>query len=299
MPDAFDNADKTSIMLRYSPLLIESIRIVYTRPHVAMLSARIAALYHQLDRLPSLEPDDQVNRLFSEFVAVVLSTPDEVATAVLDHPQITAIRTNLLHLCSTGEYKLEHHWSWRVICSDHPHSELRRFPYYQNYEQLTSLEYAAIRTLRRHPIARVLFIGAGPLPLTALLLAQQASLVVDTLDNCREACRLARQLVNRLDLAALVRVYHGDATDYCLSETYDLVIVAALAGLDRSAKARILAQLAGQVPAGQLLIVRTAQHLRQLLYPQVYSEDLVGFLPRRVLHPGNNILNSILIAEKS
>jgi nicotianamine synthase len=49
---------------------------------------------------------------------------------------------------------------------------------------------------------------------------------------------------------------------------------------------------------GALLVVRTAHGLKTLLYPEVGPESLAGLEPQVAIRPFNEVINSVIIAEK-
>ena len=102
--------------------------------------------------------------------------------------RVRAILPSIHEICSRGECLLEALWAENIIraaenskkgcfdrwlspsCSAWDH--LQKFPYYNNYEMLTSMELNAIKTVTPH-INHIAFIGSGPLPLTSLCMLKQ------------------------------------------------------------------------------------------------------------------------------
>lgn len=268
-----------------------------------MTAAPTQDLRHRLHRLhdllaaSSLEPGPEVDPLFGELVALARRPPGRDARELLADPAVQSLQPSLHRLCSRGEYHLERTWASRVVAARDPHAELRRFPYYDNYRQLTRLEHHALAGLGLGPVRRVAFVGSGPLPLSSILMASEFGLGVDNIDVDRGAVELSSALAAVLGLHDLV-FSHSDLLDSTALESYDLVVLAALVGLDRAEKLRAIDHLGAHMAPGALLLVRTSHALRTLLYPPVAVDDLVGFTPLLVLQPLNEVLNSIVIAQR-
>jgi nicotianamine synthase len=257
----------------------------------------LCRLHERLAAAATLEPGPAVDALFAELVWLVRHSPGEHAEQVLSDPIVRALQPSLHRLCSAGEYHLERAWAARILASADPLRELRRFPYYDNYRQLTRLEHHALEGLGLGRIRRVAFVGSGPLPLSSILLSQEFGLRVDNLDVDRGAIELSARLAAALGLDDL-GFLHSDLLDWTALEAYDLVVLAALVGLDRSEKLRVLDHLGVHMSPGALLLVRTSHALKALLYPTVHVDDLVGFVPQLVVQPLNDVINSIIVAQR-
>lgn len=266
---------------------------------VDRLKHKIHAVHRQLAALPSLEPGREVNKLFTDLVDLVLYEKDAVVIKdVLSDSGIRTIQSSLQRLCSTGEYHLERYWSGRISEHQYPAVEIERFSYYDNYEQLTDLEFNSLDILSAREIKKVLFIGSGPLPLTSILLTKKFHLPVENIEIDQEAHRLSRTLARQLHLADVLTFYRTDILDFADLEKYDVILVAALVGLDRKEKSKIIRHLKTYMREGALLALRTAHDLRTLLYPEIIPDDLVGFQHRVTIQPFNKVINSVVIVEK-
>jgi len=255
-------------------------------------------LYAGLAAAPTLAPGPDVDALFEELVHLVRHCPGERAEEVLADPRVRALQPHLHRLCADGEYELERAWSARIAASADPWAELARFPYHENYRRLTHLEYHALRGLEPGPPRRLAFLGSGPLPLTSILLAAEFGLAVDNVDVDAEAAALGGRLARALGLDGL-RFHHADVRHFHALADHDVVVLAALAGLDRETKRHLLRHLRTDMAPGALLLVRTSHRLRCLLYPAVEVDDLVGFTPEIVVQPFNEVINSVIVARRS
>lgn len=261
---------------------------------------RIHQIYQQLATAPSLDPGKKVNRLFSQLVRLSLMKPEDAAGFLLEDPIIKAIQGNLQRICSVGEYRLERHWAKRLAAMSGVdlQREIERFPYYRNYEKLAKLEWSALHSVRRRPLQKVLFVGSGPLPLTSLILAKEYGLQVDNIEVDSEAYRLAVELADRLPERDKLKFYHADILHFKGIEAYDAVFLAALVGVRRQEKKKIIHHIGASMRERGLLLIRSAQHLKTLLYPPVDIQRLGNFAPLIEIHPYQDVINSVIIVQK-
>lgn len=267
-------------------------------PHAITTAAQqlLAQLKHH-KASNGLAPSETTNRLFGTLVSTAL-TPMKAAHA---HQALSALGNDLAelyHVCAEGEYALEKHWGERIRAASNPLAELRAFPYWQNYLKLTRLEVMALR--RAHPrLRRVLFVGAGPLPLTAYIMAKHYKLDVTNLDIDGDATCCAAAWMERILGAGTLPCVHTDVLNHTDFSGYDAVVMAALVGLDIQTKQRVLAHMHSHMHADQTLLVRSANGLRGLLYPMVQPNELTGFDVVRSIHPRGEVVNSVLLARKA
>ena len=272
-----------------------------TRPTDAdPVIAQVRALHEALRTRPHLRPEPATNELFERLVALAVDpVAARDADAVLRDPAVERLLPSLRRLCSEGEFELERSWALRILSHPDPRAELARFPYRQNYGDLTRLEHHTVAGLTSRPVRRVLFIGSGPLPLTSLLLAEGHGCEVDNLDREPDAVRLGADLAAALGCGGL-RFRVGDVLDGRDGYDgggYDLVYLAALAGLDPETKHRLLEHLGRRLRPGTLVLARSAHSLRGLLYPVLDPDDLPGLRTLAVVHPHTDVVNSLVVAE--
>ena len=262
------------------------------------LCRQILAIHDTLAALPALEPGPVVNQQFAELVRLCEYRSGEDARHVLRDPRIQAVIPRLRRLCAAGEFALERAWARSIIGAEDPQARLEDFPYRANYEELTTLELHALAGvgLDLLTVHRVCFLGGGPLPLSALLMSRDLGVPVDVVDLSGEATALGAQVAQRVSRSSQVHFHQADAADFDQSSDSDVVVLAALVGLEREAKHRILQTLSARMRTGSMLVIRSSHGLRTLLYPPVELADLGGWRPLAVLHPLNDVVNSVLIA---
>lgn len=274
-----------------------------------VIAERLLKTVRELELLAAepggLEPGERTDRVFAELVELCGHRPGPVAAAVLADPRIGAVAGRLRRLCSAGEYRLELSWARRVAAADDAEAALRSFPYLANYRALVKLELGTVTGLAAGTPGRVCVLGSGPLPLTALLMARVLGCAVDAVDVEAEATLLAGGVLRRLPGGELVRGLSADAAGFAGTAEADVVLLAALVGLDPAAKRDVIGAVVDRMRPGALLLVRSAHRLRTLLYPPLTADDLAaaagGAGRLRLLaevHPLADVVNSYLVAER-
>lgn len=267
---------------------------------------RIVTLYERLSALDDLAPSPVVDALFGTLVGTCVATSAPDAAQVLADPRVDGLRPHLLQLCAEGEALLENAWARRALAAGDAGATVARFPYLANYADLTRLEVHALAGAGKAPdrTRHVCFVGGGPLPLSALMLHRELGARVTVVDRDDDAVDLSRRLLARLLPDGAVRVLRADATsadDLAAAVCgCDVVVVAALVGLDRAQKQDVLRTLADAVDPGAFAVVRSADGLRALLYPVVEVQDVTdaGLAPQVLVHPLGDVVNSVLVARR-
>lgn len=261
----------------------------------------VIALRHRLERT-DLRPGRVVDAAFTELVRLCCHPPIRPTAATLDRigPHAAALRA----LCGTGEAWLERHWAQRIAASPDPRAELARFPYLDNYRDLVRMELGALAALGRPTPRRVVVLGSGPLPLTGLVLAADHGAEVVGVDRDPIALQAGDAVAAATGLQPAVRGLVADLEATLTAplrselEQADAVVVAALVGADPAAKAAVTARIAEAARPDTLLLVRSAAGLRALLYPEVTPADLPALDVLLEVHPGTDVVNSVLVARR-
>uniref|UniRef100_A0A0E0LQ25 Nicotianamine synthase n=1 Tax=Oryza punctata TaxID=4537 RepID=A0A0E0LQ25_ORYPU len=270
---------------------------------VQRLVEKITGLAAAIGKLPSLSPSPEVNALFTELVVTCIP-PSRVDVEQLG-PEAQDMRARLIRLCADAEGHLEAHYSDLLAAHDNPLDHLALFPYFNNYIQLSHLEYGLLaRHVPAPPPSRLAFLGSGPLPLSSLVLAARLlpAASFHNYDICPEANRRASRLVRAdRDLAARMAFHTSDVADVTTElAAYDVVFLAALVGMAAEEKARMVEHLGKHMAPGAALVVRSAHGARGFLYPVVDPEEIRrgGFDVLAVHHPEGEVINSVIIARK-
>ncbi|KAI9496038.1 Nicotianamine synthase, partial [Zychaea mexicana] len=263
-----------------------------------ILVNEVKQLYHALASSVSLEPSDFVNSIFTKLVDICISHRDpEMARRVLKHPDIQRLTPHLRSLCATGEYLLELQWAMKLT-ADHTEYQISDFTYADNYKLLVRLELHALLGIGAH-ISHIVFIGSGPLPLSSIEMVRQAPSIgrIDNVDRCRDAITVSTALAQRLNLDDKLQFYCQDAIKFEHYGSADVIVLGALVGSDNTEKGAFLCHIIEQMKSGAILMVRSAHALRELLYPSCRLEQ-PGLEPLVEIHPQNEVVNSVVLAQK-
>lgn len=268
---------------------------VHQDPAVTVTTARtLCDVADRLTEQSSLRPGPEVDALFGRLVATVVGTPHHHASEVLSYAGVRDRMPRLRDLSARGEGELERFWTDRICDSADPAEELARFPYLDNYRRLVQMELGVLAAALHRPLTSVAIVGSGPLPLSAYFLAGPG-VTVEGFDNDAQAVAASRRIIEATGVDG-VRVHHVDGADADLSG-HQVVVLAALVGSTPHEKARILARIRASMAPGAILLARSARGLRTLLYPPLATSALEGWELLNVIHPVNDIINSVVVAR--
>ena len=249
--------------------------------------------YEEIRKAGDLSPSSRINRLFGDLVREVTHTFDEEASLSPKEERL------LQDLCSRAEYELERYWAKRIIASSSPQKELLRFPYFKNYFDLTRLEWLSLQSCQAHKNHKILFVGGGPLPLTAIMLAREFGAPSTVIDIDETAVALSRQLITRLGLGSMVRILRDDARQFRDYGKFSSIFVAALAGLLPSHKEDIFLRVKQKAKKETHIIARSSWGNRRLLYRPLSPKAYRHFEPVLQIDPYSDIVNSVVILKKT
>ncbi|GMG99778.1 hypothetical protein Nepgr_001618 [Nepenthes gracilis] len=264
------------------------------------LLAQITRLYEEISRLDSLKPSKDVNTLFTQLVLTCM--PHSAIDVTKLCKRVQEMRSKLIRLCGEAEGLLESHFSTLLGSFENPLHHLHLFPYFNNYLKLSQLEFSILTQHSVRVPVRVAFVGAGPLPLTSIVLATYhlTESFFHNYDIDASANSMASRLVSSApDLSRRMSFHTSDimkVTDEL--KAYDVVFLAALVGMDKEEKVRVIDHLARYMDPGAILMLRSAHGARAFLYPVVDPVDLRGFEVLSVFHPTDEVINSVLIARR-
>lgn len=129
---------------------------------------------------------------------------------------------------------------------------------YARFERLIDRE---VRLLNGYEPRKVLFIGSGPMPITAICLENRINAPIDCLEMRAEAITESQRLLKELELQDRITVLHGEGQQYTMAD-YDMILVALLA----KPKKDILANIADNCSSNTRIICRTSEGARCFFY---------------------------------
>lgn len=250
----------------------------------------IRKTFKQLVDLRDLRPSEEVNSLFSRLVSHVVKSQIK---GNLTRYEVSRLQD----ICSDAEYELERYWSEQIINANNPEAEIKKFPYYNNYEKLTKLEWCSLEGCTEHKKHSILFLGGGPLPMTAILLAQKYKEKSVIIDNNFEAVRVAKLLVKSINLEKMIEVRLADATTFDGYKNFNTIFLAALAGSSLKEKENIVRAIRKSCDKNVHVLARSSWGSRSLLYKPLPNIVYKIFNPIIKIDPFNDIVNSIVIFQ--
>jgi hypothetical protein len=267
------------------------------RPVVPDLHREILEIHQGLSAAPSLEPSAQVDPLLSQLMQISIGEGKDCDGSLFRDRRIESILPSLRQMAATAEYLRECESAREILASADPYQELTRAPFFGNYVNLVNYELHAIRCTGRPDPASILMIGAGPMPATSILWARTLEVRVDGVDRSPVACTLGQQLYDVM--SPTPGCFHlCDASDFDAVGDYELVILAASVEVDKAERLRTIERLASRMRPDSLIIVRTVNGQRRLLFPEIQAYELDGFTPEILLRPFNKVVNSVILASR-
>ncbi|CAK9315029.1 unnamed protein product [Citrullus colocynthis] len=270
-----------------------------------LLVQKISELYHKISTLESLKPSKDVNSLFSQLVLICTpppSSPSSIDISALCSA-VQTMRSHLIKLCAEAEALLEHHYSTILASHQNPLDHLSLFPYYSNYLNLTHLEFSILNHHAPHaPPTKVAFVGSGALPFSSIIMASKYlpktefhNFDVDPSANAKAAMLVAGDA----DLSRRMVFHTTNIMDVVSDQLkkFEVVFLAALVGMEREEKVKVIEHLRKNMGRGALLMLRSAYGARAFLYPVVEACDLRGFEILTMFHPTDEVINSIVLAR--
>jgi hypothetical protein len=259
------------------------------------LAACVLRAHQVLERESDLSPcNPRINAALSALVQAVMEGCDSPAEAgrLLASPRIAAIRGALVQRLALAEGAMERHWARafsrraRLTAAD-----LAAFTYWSCYRGLVEAELGCLRPyLVMGRTESLAFVGAGPLPLSAVIIHVSTGLKVTCVDADAEACGLAQELCNKAGLTGIeVRCAPGEDHAYA---RHPVVIIASLVPDKAQVMRRIRATRRAAVVG-----LRSVEGLCTLLYEPVDETEIealgYGYLGRTGHNP--RAINTTLI----
>ncbi|KAI3898541.1 hypothetical protein MKX03_021151 [Papaver bracteatum] len=238
-----------------------------------LLIQNVSEIYNNLSTLVSLKPSKDVNSLFTQLVQTCIppSPIDVTKLSITDQ----GIRSKLIRLCGEAEGLLEAHYSSLLGAYDNPLDHITTFPIsilYKLFNLIMSkqLVYTILSNYITNPNPNhIAFIGSGPMPLTSIVLASNhmKTTTFHNYDIDVSANALASKLVYAdPDLSKRMLFNDTDIMDVTSGlYDYEVVFLAALVGLNKADKRKVIDHLAKHMAPGSLLMLRSAHGARGFL----------------------------------
>ena len=144
---------------------------------------------------------------------------------LVDEPSLAHTKLMLPKFCAKAECQMEQGWAEDFLAEPNltPQS-LKRFWYYQNYQEIMQDELALIEA--HMPDAKGLtFVGSGPLPLSSIIVALlKPEWSFDCVDFDAKACALSSALIEKLGLSHRINVVQAKAEEHSYNPHFATMI---------------------------------------------------------------------------
>ncbi len=253
-------------------------------------SKNINEIFSDIKGLEDFRPCPEVNELFSSLVNRIVEGRVE---GDLSRGEVRKLR----QLCGKSEFQLEKYWSNRIIESERPEEEIKKFPYFKNYEKLVAFEYATLVGCCSDLEKNAVFVGGGPLPFTAIMLAKDYGFNVTVIDRDKKAVSQAKKLFDALDLD--INVVKSSAENFSDYNDFNVIHVAAMVGQSKSQELKVFNTIRRQMDEHSHLVARTVHGERKLLYRPVSREVKNMFNVEAEKRPSRDVVNSTVVMTVS
>ncbi|NOR84735.1 hypothetical protein GQ473_01315 [archaeon] len=168
--------------------------------------------------------------------------------------------------------------------------ELRDYLLYNRFAELITNEKNLAKITKKD---KVLFIGSGPFPITAILLSMFTKCSVNCYDKNKKYANVSKKVIEKLSLVDKIKIYNGKGED--ISENkYSVIIIALLA----KPKDKILQNIWNETIKGTKVICRTSDGIREVFYEKTNPGLLrkYGFI-NKVFAKQNQTISSVLLIK--
>ncbi|MDJ0949995.1 MAG: nicotianamine synthase family protein [Alphaproteobacteria bacterium] len=238
--------------------------------------------------------DLRLEQLFGELDKILLDLDDAQIGAVRQDPRYSSIRERFHLIRAEYEYRREMAVA-QTIADAGREAAADQFRSADWYEIAQAFE---VRSLAPYRCRRMIWLGAGPFPTSAIYFARaNPGLSIVCVDCDAEACRLAKEVVRIFDCPTL-EVVHADALDLSDFSYYDGVMVGLVVGVTDADKMRVVEHYTRHVPPETLLVFRTAVSSGTIIWPSV-DLCLLDGVPHRLLPDPPQKLYSLIVVDRS
>lgn len=168
--------------------------------------------------------------------------------------------------------------------------ELSSYLLYKRFVKLIKNEIA-LANIKKDD--KVLFIGSGPFPITAILINKFSGCSVTCVEKNKNRSLISRQVIQSLGLSKNIRVFNGKGENMGVN-SFSVAIIALLA----KPKSEILDNLLRQAMTGARIICRTSDGARQAFYEQTNPGIFSRYkIIDKIVAGENQTISSVLLIK--
>ncbi len=265
---------------------------------ILKIKRQLLDIYQKIRDLRTFEGKD-TDALTNQLKKICTTAPADISEKILLDRDISSKAVAFRKFYAIYGSSSESEWSKKIVDSSDPEKELLTFPSYKRYARRVALEYYFAQSLTEKPVKKCLFIGGGPLPLTAILMHRLFNVRVDILDIDAQAVIRSKKILRALGLNNYVKVYRCDAYLFERYRTYDYIVMAAMVGQTPKQKNILIKKIGLQIKHNAVLSVRSSCDLKKLLYTPVEQKSFDDLKMQFIWHPCSSLnTNSNIIYQK-
>jgi hypothetical protein len=276
---------------------------------------QVIRTYNFLTEQQDLSPRNKnLNSVLSGFVKSTMQPRSEDSIKlILSDPKVKNITKNLRQKLSETEFEMEHFCSSAMAgkndVTDKNYASFPDFIYMDNYNALVNIELKALCGSKGLPPINpneqsIAFIGAGPLPISPILLHISTGLPVTCIDSDQHACESEQNLLHHLaskhpqlsSLKEKMSYVQADGAKYDYV-THPIVFIASLVDHKDDVVFRIL----DTADTTSTIVIRSAEGLSTLLYEpyQIPKPQDIYIYPRKTQYCPEAINTSYVFSYPS
>ena len=219
-----------------------------------------------ISTLDDKSPNPKLNALLSKLVELVSPTythpfVQNILSNLSVKPRLTSLRQNLGHC----EYALEKFWNKKILTENLAYTD---YPYIQNYYALVGAEGDTLEQFTTMTDQNVVFIGSGPMPLSAFELKNKyPAITLSCIEMMADAIQMSSAMCAHSQIEMAHIHAHAETADFSQA---DIVFIASMT----ISKFNVLKRIKETAQDGTIIGVRTVEELRNVLYEPVQASDI-------------------------
>jgi 2-polyprenyl-3-methyl-5-hydroxy-6-metoxy-1,4-benzoquinol methylase len=238
------------------------------RKNNQQIKSTILETYSFLKKQNDYSPNNvKLEELLKRFTAVI-DTADfcDDDKDLLSDNCLTKIKNDLISSLAKSEIEREVYWALKII--NDPKIQ-DKFWELSHYTKLCDLEKILLKKNGIKP-RKIIFAGAGPLPLSIFFWKTGSNASIDCLDMSSHFCKLGREYFQKFNLK--INYFESLAEEFDYSG-YDVICVAAMC-LNRE---KIFKKIKSTMDKDAKVIFRTAEGIRTFFYHPYEDKELNSF----------------------
>ncbi len=250
------------------------------------LSALIEKIEQGADSSPLTGGEDSLESYFSKLDHLITTVSPSKAAEMLDQ-EIQDKMDSLRTISRQGEARLEKFYADQIISRTESASFMGASPEEKSvflldltksffravsYQKMVEAELKLLHQITIKPMDKLVIVGSGALPLSALLFQIHADATITCLEQDPEAVQKSQKLISKLEKMGLIRegsitILHEQPETFRY-HNYDTVVLNA--EVRNETKEKIFHSIDHDYHSVTAIAIRTAEDLAQLVYPPTF-----------------------------